>query len=82
VGPRNGDLDYIIRVQGQSNIEDTAGSMEVARSNDVKTTQRGRVFLELRDVIRLNLLVRDRIDFDGFKRWYDTLYIPEQAALT
>jgi len=52
------------------------------RSNDVKTTQRGRVLLELRDVIRLNLLVRDRIDFDGFKRWYHTLYIPEQAALT
>ena len=29
----------------------------------------------------LNRLVRDRIDFEGFKRWYDALSTPEQAAL-
>ena len=40
------------------------------------------VYLEIRDVMRLNLLVRDRINFEAFKRWYDTLHIPEQAALT
>ena len=37
---------------------------------------------ELPDLIRVNQLVRGRIDFDGFRAWYDTLPPEQRRALT
>ena len=39
----------------------------------MKRNEDGSVYLELPDIIRVNQLVRERIDFDGFKEWYDSL---------
>lgn len=36
----------------------------------------GSASLELSDIIRVNQLVRNQIDFDGFKEWYDSLAVP------
>lgn len=47
----------------------------------MERTERGTIFLNYGDLIRLNRLVRDRIDYEAFKRWYDSLSTPEQAAL-
>jgi hypothetical protein len=41
----------------------------------------GTVSLELADIIRVNQLVRNQIDFEGFQEWYDSLSVPEQTAL-
>jgi hypothetical protein len=38
--------------------------------------------MELSDLIRMNRLVRNRIDFDGFRSWYDTLPSEGQRELT
>jgi hypothetical protein len=48
----------------------------------MKYDENGSAYLELPDIIRVNQLVRGRIDFSGFKQWYDALSIPEQSALT
>jgi hypothetical protein len=37
---------------------------------------------ELPDLIRVNQLVRGRIDFDGFRAWYETLPPEQRRALT
>ena len=37
--------------------------------------------MDLADVIRLNQLVRGRIDFDGFGRWFDSLSPAQRVAL-
>lgn len=37
---------------------------------------------ELADLIRLNQLVRERIDIDGFRAWYDSLPAEGRRALT
>jgi hypothetical protein len=42
----------------------------------------GSASLELPDIIRVNQLVRSRIDFDSFKAWYESLSVSEQSALT
>lgn len=36
---------------------------------------------ELIDLIRVNQLIRNGIDFDGFKQWHDALTVPEQCTL-
>lgn len=41
----------------------------------------GEVVLELRDLIRLNRLVRGGIDLDGYVAWFDELALDEQRAL-
>jgi Family of unknown function (DUF5958) len=38
-------------------------------------------YLELAEIIKVNQLVRDRIDFRGFEEWYEALSIPQQIAL-
>lgn len=48
----------------------------------MKRDEDGSVYLELPDIIRVNQLVRERIDFEGFQEWYDSLSVPEQSALT
>jgi hypothetical protein len=48
----------------------------------MKYDENGSAYLELPDIIRVHQLVRGGIDFDGFKRWHDSLSIPEQSALT
>lgn len=40
-----------------------------------------KVFLEKADLIRMNQLVRRRVDFDSFGKWYEALALEEQAAL-
>ncbi len=40
-----------------------------------------KVFLDKADAIRMNQLVRGRIDFDGFAKWFEVLGADEQAAL-
>lgn len=47
----------------------------------MKYAEDGSVYLELPDIIRVNQLVRGRIDFDGFKEWYNSLPIPGQSVL-
>jgi hypothetical protein len=42
----------------------------------------GQVSLELADIIRMNQLVRGRLDAMGFADWYDSLDPQEQIALT
>ncbi|HEY9402008.1 MAG TPA: DUF5958 family protein [Pyrinomonadaceae bacterium] len=37
--------------------------------------------LDLSEIIRVNQLVRQNIDFDGFIAWYEKLSIPERCAL-
>jgi hypothetical protein len=37
--------------------------------------------LELSEVVRVNQLIRRRIDFEAFKEWYERLSAPEQFAL-
>ena len=37
---------------------------------------------ELADLIRINQLVRGRIDYDGFRTWYDTLPADQRRSLT
>ena len=37
---------------------------------------------ELSDLIRVNQLVRQRIDFEGFRAWYDALPAERRRALT
>lgn len=44
------------------------------RNNDVMQ-------LEVRDLIRMNQLVRGRIDFDGFVLWHNALSSEEQSVL-
>ena len=44
-------------------------------------TERGTILFDYGDLIRINRLVRDRIDFEAFKRWYDRLSTAEQSAL-
>ena len=48
----------------------------------MKHYENGSVSLELAEIIQINQLVQDCIDFDGFKRWYDSLSDQEQCALT
>lgn len=37
--------------------------------------------LELSEIIRVNQLIRENINFQGFKDWYEKLSIPEQSSL-
>ncbi len=37
--------------------------------------------LELSEIIRVNQLIRVKIDLDGFASWYGQLSLPEQRAL-
>src|SRR5262245_15376367 len=37
---------------------------------------------QLADLIRMNQLVRGRIDYDGFRTWYDALPADQRRALT
>ena len=48
----------------------------------MKPGGKGLFYLELQDAIRVNQLVRGRIDFDAFKEWYISLSTPEQSALS
>lgn len=45
------------------------------------STLLGRFELEEPEIIRLNRLVHHRIDYGSFKRWYDSLPVPQQTAL-
>jgi hypothetical protein len=38
--------------------------------------------LELAEIIRVNQLVRRKIDFDGFTSWFEELSVPERCSLT
>lgn len=48
----------------------------------MKSNNEGLVSLELIDLIRINQLVRNYIDFDKFEKWYNSLSVLEQSALT
>lgn len=47
----------------------------------MKHHEDGWISLELSEVIRVNQLVRGRINFNDFKGWYDSLPVSEQCAL-
>lgn len=41
-----------------------------------------QIFFEKTDVIRMNLLVRQRTDYEAFSRWYTSIDCDEQVELT
>jgi hypothetical protein len=47
----------------------------------MKKVEDGWFHLELVEVIRMNQLVRGKIDLDGFTAWYEQLSQPEQCML-
>src|SRR5579872_7368847 len=47
----------------------------------MKYDPNGLIQLELDDLIRMNRLVRGRVDFPGFLTWYKSLRVNEQTAL-
>jgi hypothetical protein len=48
----------------------------------MQENEKGSFCLELLEIIKVNQLVRNQINFDAFKTWYTKLSVGEQQALT